>query len=253
MLVLSAFLCASFLLPRVYNQYKSGQFTGNTLGRAVVLTSVMYVSDAEDVRLFTNDMTKFEMFESVYRLMDEEKRQASYAPRGVLNRFYHYEMNCDAIQAQIRQNISHLETMMSDHEINVKLNQMIVTLGNDNLSMYLRHYATNAFGGFVRSVALLNKPFTMVALAQYLLVISVMIAFRKNPLIAGIKAFLALCLVCIALNVLFTSFGVWCLSRYMFYNFPLFYMGMYLTAVFSYNAFREKIRLTQSRIPNSMR
>ncbi|MCE5189100.1 MAG: hypothetical protein LLF75_07965 [Eubacteriales bacterium] len=233
-------LGVSWLLPRVYNQYKSGQFTGNSIGRAVVLTSVMYVSDTEDKKLFLDDPVESEMFESVYRFMNEGKLQSSYSPRGILNRFFHYEKNCDLIQARIRQNIEHLATTMPDRNIVAMQNKMILALGTDNFSKYICHYATNALGGLVRSVALLNKPFSAVAIVLYLGCIFVTITRRKDPYFHGAVTLLALCLICIVLNVLFTSFGVWCLSRYMFYNFPIFYMGMYLTLIVFWNLFRTK-------------
>ena len=54
--------------------------------------------------------------------------------------------------------------------------------------------------------------------------------FLKNDAYKKEQRLMSLILISILMNALFCSFGVFELSRYVYYNFPCFYLALFLAA-----------------------
>ena len=92
----------------------------------------------------------------------------------------------------------------------------------NNLSKYIKVYISSLSEGFVNSVAKRNSVLDIYALFIYLLYIALMIYnfVKKNVN----KGYLGLLVVgAIAVNVAVTGALIFCQTRYMIYNMPLFY------------------------------
>lgn len=223
------YLGGSSLLSRSYNRLKSGEFVGNTLARYVVLGAQMYTADPEDAALFEEGTPERAIFDDCMALMQRDKLGATEAGRGIYEEFMHYEFACDPIQLNV-----HLkgDALAAEYGGAIDLDRvcgtMAIRLFLDNAPRFLRHYCINVIGGLVRSAAILNNAFLAYAAALYTFCMVLIVWARKKRLFAHSIHALTLCLLSILLNALFTSFGVWCLSRYMFYNLPMLYLCLYL-------------------------
>ena len=94
--------------------------------------------------------------------------------------------------------------------------------------------------GFIRSVAFLHPIFNWYSFAIYLIAVILMIyVWMKKPC-SKAAPFMALVLLMIMGNVAGTSLMIQCISRYMLYNLPLFYMAGFLLLIDCFDIYNSK-------------
>jgi hypothetical protein len=96
------------------------------------------------------------------------------------------------------------------------------------MGKYLRNYFAVIALGFVRTVAYENVFLAVYSVLVYIAAILLTIfLWRKNHQSMA-ASFMAVILLTIAGNVCATALMIQCISRYMIYNLPLFYMALLL-------------------------
>lgn len=96
------------------------------------------------------------------------------------------------------------------------------------LGRYVWNYLSVAALGFIRTVAYENSFLAWYAVLIYIAAAALTVMlWRRDP---GSRAasFMAVVLLTIAGNVCATALMIQCISRYMIYNLPLFYMAGFL-------------------------
>jgi hypothetical protein len=82
--------------------------------------------------------------------------------------------------------------------------------------------------GFIRSVAVVNSVLNWYAVGIYILAIMLTILVWRHNHNSKQAYFMALVLLLIVGNVTATSLMIMCISRYVLYNLPLFYLALIL-------------------------
>ena len=94
--------------------------------------------------------------------------------------------------------------------------------------------------GLVRSVAVIHPVLNWYALIAYMLAIVLMIYVWVQKHDSKAAPFMALVLLMIAGNVTGTSLMLQCISRYMLYNLPLFYLAGALLLIECYDILKNR-------------
>jgi hypothetical protein len=93
---------------------------------------------------------------------------------------------------------------------------------------WLYNYLAMTTMGFIRSVAVVNSLLNWYAVGIYILAIILTILVWKHNHNSMQVYFMALVLLMITGNVTATSLMIMCISRYVLYNLPLFYLAFML-------------------------
>ena len=102
------------------------------------------------------------------------------------------------------------------------------------LMRYAYNYVAMVMMGLIRSVAFIHPIFNWYSFIIYLVAICLTIFVWMKKHDSKAAPFMALVLLMIAGNVTGTSLMIQCISRYMLYNLPLFYMAGLLLLVEAY-------------------
>ena len=93
------------------------------------------------------------------------------------------------------------------------------------LGRYVLNYINVIALGFVRTVAYENTVLAWYAVCIYIAAVALtVVLWRRNPESMA-ASFMAVVLLTIVGNVCATALMIQCISRYMIYNLPLFYMA----------------------------
>lgn len=237
-----AFGCRT-LLVRSYNLAFNGHFINNTFGGVGLLANVLYAADREDGELIKDALAK-EYFDMAYDLAEEEQANYRYAPEGFLNRAAHLEQYHDMLKFKLIE-----ENWRARHDSEGFLDYILENVESDRIAgiitrsilpavigRWLYDYLALSAYGLIRSVAVVHPLLNWYALLAYLAVIALTVyTFCRNH--SSKAAWLAaFALLSIAANVYATSLIIMCLSRYMIYGLPVFYIAALLLL-------RENVRM----------
>lgn len=237
----AVFLCTALafgcrtLLVRSYNLAFNGHFINNTFGSVGMLANMLYAADREDGERIADEKAR-ELFYLSYDLAEEQEANWKYAPEGFLNRAAHLEKWHDALKFDLIEEpwrAYHdsmgfkdyiLENVESDRMAGIIMKNIFPTAAGRWIYDYL---ALSAFG-LIRSVAVVNPVLNWYSLLIYCLtVVLAGYTFYKDRNSAAVR-FAAFALLAAVANVYATSLIIMCLSRYMIYGLPLFYIGLLL-------------------------
>lgn len=224
-----AAVIVALMITRVYNFVLRGTFTQNTRDMNLVLTTTLYVSDDDDINLITDDAAR-ELFVRVRKVLKQNKCSFEYAPKDLAGLQSHYSYSFDKITIDTTAYMfvddavdrGFAEGVEAEIEADRVSSEIVKSLFVNNLSKYIKVYISSLSEGFVNSVAKRNSVLDIYALFIYLLYIALMIYnfVKKNVN----KGYLGLLVVgAIAVNVAVTGALIFCQTRYMIYNMPLFY------------------------------
>ena len=206
------------LLVKSYNLVFNGYFINNTFGSVGLLANILYAADEEDAE----------------RIADRDA-SATYqdAPEGFFNRAAHLEKWHDAIKFEM---IEEPWRQLHDREgfidyipENVESDRIAATIVKSLLpavlGRWLYDYLALACYGLIRSIAVVHPLLNWYALTAYLAyIVLAALAWRKNHNSNAVWL-AAFSLLAVFANVFATSMIIMCLSRYVIYGLPLFYVS----------------------------
>lgn len=220
------------LLVKSYNLVFNGYFINNTFGSVGLLANILYASDEEDAERIADQDARV-MFELSYRLAKEQGATYQDAPEGFFNRAAHLEKWHDAIKFEM---IEEPWRQLHDREgfidyipENVESDRIAATIGKSLLpavlGRWLYDYLALACYGLIRSIAVVHPLLNWYALTAYLAyIVLAALAWRKNHNSNAVWL-AAFSLLAVLANVFATSMIIMCLSRYVIYGLPLFYVS----------------------------
>ena len=220
------------LLVKSYNLVFNGYFINNTFGSVGLLANILYASDEEDAKRIADQDARV-MFELSYRLAKEQGATYQDAPEGFFNRAAHLEKWHDAIKFEM---IEEPWRQLHDREgfidyipENVESDRIAATIGKSLLpavlGRWLYDYLALACYGLIRSIAVVHPLLNWYALTAYLAyIVLAALAWRKNHNSNAVWL-AAFSLLAVLANVFATSMIIMCLSRYVIYGLPLFYVS----------------------------
>ena len=220
------------LLVKSYNLVFNGYFINNTFGNVGLLANILYAADEEDAERIA-DQDARAMFELSYRLAKEQGATYQDAPEGFFNRAAHLEKWHDAIKFEM---IEEPWRQLHDREgfidyipENVESDRIAATIVKSLLpavlGRWLYDYLALACYGLFRSIAVVHPLLNWYALTAYLAyIVLAALAWRKNHNSNAVWL-AAFSLLAVLANVFATSMIIMCLSRYVIYGLPLFYVS----------------------------
>lgn len=220
------------LLVKSYNLVFNGYFINNTFGSVGLLANILYAADEEDAERIADQDARV-MFELSYRLAKEQGATYQDAPEGFFNRAAHLEKWHDAIKFEM---IEEPWRQLHDREgfidyipENVESDRIAATIVKSLLpavlGRWLYDYLALACYGLIRSIAVVHPLLNWYALTAYLAyIVLAALAWRKNRNSNAVWL-AAFSLLAVLANVFATSMIIMCLSRYVIYGLPLFYVS----------------------------
>lgn len=252
-----ALLCAvcytlGFLFfPAAYNAALSGTTAQTTMGNEVILGALLYNSDSTDAALFPAGSEEQTIIAETLALGEAEDLTHASAPHGFLGAFEHYQASFDPLRGKLMTVVSqrYASELLDDNTKRVVISELasavIPTLLKANFGTYLGTAAINCLGGLVRSNSILNVPGTLFSALVYLFSAVVYALARKNNKLQSERRFLLLITISTLANAVFCSFGVFELSRYVYYNFPFLYLS---AALLAFGLIRSHIKRAHSLV-----
>ena len=220
------------LLVKSYNLVFNGYFINNTFGSVGLLANILYAADEEDAERIADQDARV-MFELSYRLAKEQGATYQDAPEGFFNRAAHLEKWHDAIKFEM---IEEPWRQLHDREgfidyipENVESDRIAATIVKSLLpavlGRWLYDYLALVCYGLIRSIAVVHPLLNWYALTAYLAyILLAALAWRKNHNSNAVWL-AAFSLLAVFANVFATSMIIMCLSRYVIYGLPLFYVS----------------------------
>ena len=220
------------LLVKSYNLVFNGYFINNTFGSVGLLANILYAADEEDAERIADQDARV-MFELSYRLAKEQGATYQDAPEGFFNQAAHLEKWHDAIKFEM---IEEPWRQLHDREgfidyipENVESDRIAATIVKSLLpavlGRWLYDYLALACYGLIRSIAVVHPLLNWYALTAYLAyIVLAALAWRKNHNSNAVWL-AAFSLLAVLANVFATSMIIMCLSRYVIYGLPLFYVS----------------------------
>ena len=220
------------LLVKSYNLVFNGYFINNTFGSVGLLANILYAADEEDAERIVDRDARV-MFELSYRLAKEQGATYQDEPEGFFNRAAHLEKWHDAIKFEM---IEEPWRQLHDREgfidyipENVESDRIAATIVKSLLpavlGRWLYDYLALACYGLIRSIAVVHPLLNWYALTAYLAyIVLAALAWRKNHNSNAVWL-AAFSLLAVLANVFATSMIIMCLSRYVIYGLPLFYVS----------------------------
>lgn len=234
LLIVAAVILAfgvTVLISKGYNLAFRGSFVGYTDSSNTVFTNMLYAADAADAEQIEDPALR-ELYESIYKTLDDKQLNYKYAPEGILNLETHYSESYDLIaittvQPMIKQYVR--DTGITD-EMAVSLGadevrtQIIKEVLADNLPQMFRVYCASVLHGFILTIAKQQPILNLYALGCYMLygIMTILILYKKGinntAKVALLTGFLVIA------NVTLTAAFIFCQTRYMIYNMALCYI-----------------------------
>ncbi|MDO4332385.1 MAG: hypothetical protein Q4C58_06800 [Eubacteriales bacterium] len=245
--VVLAFGLRSFLV-KSYNLAFNGYFINNTFGEVGMLANVLYAADRSDGERIEDEMVR-EYFYLSYDLAQEQQANYQYAPEGFLNRAAHLEQYHDMLKFDLIE-----EPWRARHDSEGFLDYIPENVESDRMAgiiiksllpavfwRWFYDYMALSVYGLIRSVAVVHPLLNWYALFVYIFVILLAVyTFWKDRNSKAVRV-AAFALLTVAANVYATSLIIMCLSRYMIYGLPVFYIAALLLLYENKKSFCKKI------------
>ncbi len=235
------------LIVKTYNFCEQGLFVDTASGKAMSVANVLYVAQRADGEAIEDEGLRavyYEIFDRAYA----DGMNVQFSPDGLLARAAHHEechdtLNFDYFAVIAKEYVTETTGItVEDYqrmmvEVDKVASALMAELLPQVLPRYVYNYVAMVMMGFVRSVAFVHPIFNWYSLAIYMaaIVLTVFVWLKKPSSTAA--PFMALVLLMITGNVTGTSLMIQCISRYMLYNLPLFYMAGLLLLIDCYDIF----------------
>ena len=227
------------ILTKAYNYAETGYFVKTVSSGPMLLANIVYVSDENDAEYLADEDLR-QAYIRIVREIDEEGISFSEASGNIIQkaRFHessHETINFDHIDPNIREVIEIRYGIDSSEFVNLMIiedricKESSMQLLKHVFPRYIKNYMIIACLGFVRSVAADRSFLSIYAVLIYIIAIVLTIILLKKDLRNRQAQTMLLTLILICGTVLGTSLVIECITRYMIYNLPIFYisgMGM---------------------------
>lgn len=244
-----AFAARSVII-RVYNYCEQGLFVDTASGKAMSFANLLYVADRSDGDAIADDALR-QLFYEMYDAADADQMNYKYAKKGILNRAAyheqcHDELNFTYFGEPAKRYVGETMGIYTDRyqELMIAVDGVAAQLSSaimpQVLGRYIQNYIAVITLGFIRTVAYEHPLLAWYALLIYAAAVVLTIVLWKKDHESMAAAFMIVMLVTITGNVCATAFMIQCISRYMIYNLPLFYMAGFLELLELYKIKQQK-------------
>lgn len=218
--VLAVVVGVGALLAECANTFiQGGIFRPVTAGRDVVLATAFFCSEPQDAERFEEGSIERIIFDDVQAYIEENQAALRYHEGDIFSWYNFFSSVYDPLKTQIVLSINtHAEEPIGIWSPLTR--GLVVANWRDILGQAMRNF----YVGLMRSVAVFHRYINGTVILFYVYCIGYILLFRKKQELAPVCTALGTALLCTLLNALFVSFGVFALSRYMFYNLPILYM-----------------------------
>lgn len=235
LLIFAAAFAARTGLVRTYNYCENGLLVDTASGKAMSFANVLYVADREDGEAIRDEELRA-LFYEMYDSADADKMNVKYAPRGILNKAAyhetcHDELNFTYFAEPAKRYVGEKQGIYADRyqELMIAIDEVAAQLTAELMPHVIGRYVLNYINvtalGFVRTVAYEHPVLAWYALFIYIGAIALTILLWSKNHASMAAPFMAVVLLTIVGNVCATALMIQCISRYMIYNLPLFYMA----------------------------
>ena len=221
-----------FVFENIYFLSCYGRWMTHTYGPVTTLSNIMYTSDEADENEFEDGNLR-DIFAGTYKEMHDNGYGYNVEPSlNLIGRGLDIEKSHDYIKFTAfgktigkeydRLNLtSEMERSIYSDNIARKLSKVLI---KDHFGRWLEGYISLCIQGYIRTVAYvpqssLMRIFTLVITILYFVGLFL---FRKNK---DVTIYLLITILSILGIVLSTSLVIMCMTRYMVYNFVVFYTG----------------------------
>lgn len=230
------FMGGRSLLTKAYHYAMSEFFTSTVASKPMLLSNIVYVATEEDAEVIEDARLK-QAFLKMYHDSRDRGLTEEFAEGGIIERakFHesgHEEINFDCVTMEVNELIYELEGKDESwfEEFLIYRDIYADKLIKETFMQVMPRYVSNFFVisslGFVRSVAIEKWGLTYFAVLMYLIAMLLTVfLFIKNRNSKS-ALFMMLVIVAICGTVFGTSLMIECLSRYMIYNLPAFYIAL---------------------------
>lgn len=220
---------------KTYNYLESGIFVNTVASKPMILSNAVYLADVEDGSTI-EDADLRQAYENIVRLVDGQKLSVKNATGNIISKaqfheYGHETINFEIIDPEIEAVIEKKDgiTAANYMHLMVKMDEYAGEIFSDILPNilpeFIQNYLVIASLGFVRSIAIDRSILPIYALVMYLLAMILVIILLKRNKCSNGAYFMLLSLLLICGTVFGTSIAIECISRYMIYNFPFFYIS----------------------------
>ncbi len=237
--ILAVLLFLSFigrgLLVKTYNYCEQGLFVGTASGKTTMVTNVLYVADREDGEAIADEKLR-NMYYQVYDAAYETGLNYKASGEGLYARALHHAGSHDTLKFDYfivaakeyvtettGTTVEDYQTMMV--EVDRVASAIMSELLPEVLGRYIYNYMAMMMMGFVQSIAVMHPILNWYALVMYICFIVLIIFAWKMKKDSKIASSAAIVLLMITGTVTGTALMIHCLSRYVLYNLPLFYIA----------------------------
>lgn len=232
--IVVAFTARSIAI-HVYNYCEQGLFVDTASGKAMSFANVLYVADREDGESITDDGLR-DLYYEIYDKADADRMNYKYAPSGILGRAAyheecHDELNFTYFSEPAKRYVGETQGIYPDRyqELMIAVDEIAAELSSELLPQVSGRYAANYMNvialGFIRTVAYENIFLVWYAVLIYIAAVVITVVLWRHDPKSMAASFMAVVLLTIVGNVCATALMIQCISRYMIYNLPLFYMA----------------------------
>lgn len=253
--VIGVIFCLVFVsrsvVTHIYNYCQNGLFVDTISRDALSYSNVLYAADREDGEAIEDEGLR-NLFYEMYDAADANKMNYKYSPKGLLNKAIHHELCHDDINfiyfsEPAKQYIADTKRIYIQQfqEVMIEVDNVAAELTKELIPELFGTYVVNYIAiitqGFIRTVAYMHPLLAWYALAVYIFAIVVTIVlWRKNSKSIP-AAFMAFTLLGIVGNVCATGLMLQCISRYMIYYMPMFYIAGILELLELWHISKNKI------------
>ena len=231
-----AILIVKTQATKFYNLAETGNYVNTVSSGPMLLANIAYVCDKNDAE-YIKDEDLRDAFEEIVQIIDSEKLAYSYATGNIISRARFHEsghetINFDIIDPVMRKVIysrygldesEFLKLMIYEDELCKSVSKQLLP---HIFAKYFKNYVIISMLGFVRSIAVEKSVLPLYALLMYISVITVSVISLKNNIYSNQVKVMIFVLIMICGNVLGTALVIQCITRYMIYNLPFFYMTL---------------------------
>ena len=251
LILLGVLLCfvGKTQLTKSYNLKESGIYVNTVSGNPMMLANALYLAEIEDGEGIKDPKLKT-AYENMIIQVKEQKLSIEHGEGNIIEKAKFHEYGHETINFDII--VPNLNGYIKEKDGIDESQYSLLLVKQDEyakdifkailphiLPAYLQNYFVISSLGLVRSVAVELAFLPLFACTMYILAIGLSVyLFWKNSRSEGAN-FMFFILLCIAGTVFGTSLMIQCISRYMLYNLPLFYIAGLVMVL---EVFREKAK-----------
>lgn len=235
-IALGVLFVSKTLITKAYN-YANWRIATNTVSsKSMMLANIVYLGNKEAAGMIEDENLKNAYLEMVNGV-ESAGLTIDYSTGGIISRAKFHEsghetINFDYVAPISRKYITESEGIDESTYMELLVWEEKVTGDIINrvfpkvLGKYISNYFVIASLGFVRSVAVDKSVLSFFAVVMYILAIMMMLYLFRKDGNSQAALFMLMVLIAICGTVFGTSLVIECISRYMIYNLPLFYMAL---------------------------